>query len=145
LKTIATKKNKKPSAKRKKGNFKSSKKPKKKKVGKKRRYIPPERYLPKWLRMKVWKRDDGKCVYCGAKPRKKWMWRKEVKIEYGHHIPFSKGGHNCIDNLQLECFDCNRSKGATFEPISILKRLFTDNGAKGCVGGCGRKATNDKK
>jgi len=133
------------------GILMTTKKPKKRKArnGKKKRgknhYIPKERFIPRWLRAKVWKRDDGRCVYCGAKPRRKWMWRKEVKIEYGHHIAFSKGGHNCIDNLQLECFKCNRSKGAGFKKISLLKRIFTDDGAKGCTGECGRKATNDKK
>ena len=121
---------------------KYNKKPKK---GKKKNYIPKERFIPRGLRTKVWNRDGGKCVYCGDKPRKKWMWRKQIKIEFGHHIPFSKGGHNCLDNLQLECFDCNRGKGAKLRQISLLKQVFTDVGAKGCYGECGKKATNDKK
>jgi 5-methylcytosine-specific restriction endonuclease McrA len=111
----------------------------------KKKYIPKERFIPKWLRDKVWKRDGGKCVYCGDKPRKKWMWRKEVKIEFGHFIPFSKGGHNCIDNLQLECFSCNRSKGANLRHISLIKQVFTDVGCKGCYGNCGQKSPNDKE
>jgi len=47
-------------------------------------------------------------------------------------IPHSKGGKKCIDNIQLECFRCNRSKGAKVKEISWFKRNAMKRGAKGC-------------
>lgn len=48
----------------------------------------------------VWNRDGGKCVYCGS----------TENIHLDHIIPFSKGGATCIENLQLLCEKCNKSK-----------------------------------
>lgn len=42
---------------------------------------------------------DDKCVYC----------QKAVK-EVDHIVPLSKGGPHDVDNLQMLCMDCNRSK-----------------------------------
>lgn len=33
-------------------------------------------------------------------------------LEIDHIFPLSKGGHHVIDNLQILCRKCNRSKGA---------------------------------
>ncbi|WP_239774950.1 HNH endonuclease signature motif containing protein [Tenacibaculum finnmarkense] len=48
----------------------------------------------------VYVRDKGCCVTCGSKEN----------IEYDHVIPFSKGGSNSVNNIQLLCLKCNRSK-----------------------------------
>jgi len=87
------------------------------------------------------KRDKGKCVYCGFKPRKLTRWIRKVlgkeyrPLELGHVIPFAKGGNNCIDNIQLECFTHNRGKGSTEVRLSFWKR-WTRKEAQGCKGRC---------
>lgn len=50
----------------------------------------------------VMRRDAGACVNCGA----------TSDIQFGHIIPFSHGGSNSADNIQLECQQCNLRKGA---------------------------------
>ncbi len=104
----------------------------KKRGKKKRRYIPPERYINKSVRNRVIKRDENRCVYCNKKARRKVLLLKRIKLEFGHVIPHSKGGDRCINNIQLECFSCNRSKGATRKKIGLINRVLFDRGAKGC-------------
>ena len=51
----------------------------------------------------VFKRDGGRCVYCGSNNR------RDLTID--HLVPQSKGGKNTWDNLVTSCFKCNNSKG----------------------------------
>ena len=55
------------------------------------------------IRRAVFERDGGRCVDCGG----------NFDLQYDHVIPFSLGGATTVENLQLLCADCNRSKGAT--------------------------------
>jgi 5-methylcytosine-specific restriction endonuclease McrA len=111
------------------------KRTKKKKTKKSRRQLYGDRYIEASVRRYVTHRDDNKCVYCGKRGRKKGWFRDVVKLEFGHAIPHSKRGDVCINNIQLECFSCNRSKGATVDEVSWVKRLLF-RGAKGCARKC---------
>jgi len=113
---------------------KAKRKSKKKKHKKKSRrgMISKDRYITKEVRDAVWKRDEGRCVYCNVKQRRKYPLLREIKMEFGHVIPHSKGGNRCIDNIQLECKKCNRAKGATMIEVGWFKSKIMGRGAKGC-------------
>jgi len=56
--------------------------------------------IPQDVMDKVWNRDGGKCVKCGA----------QENLEFDHIIPFSKGGATTYRNMQLLCKKCNIEK-----------------------------------
>ena len=58
------------------------------------------RYISAEVRKRVYERDGGACVDCGS----------TIDLEYDHLLPFSKGGSNTYNNIQLRCMPCNRSK-----------------------------------
>lgn len=59
------------------------------------------RLIPTSIKLKVWKRDGGKCVVCGAKD----------ELHFDHIIPFSRGGTSLTaDNIQLLCARHNLEK-----------------------------------
>ncbi|MEZ6185015.1 MAG: HNH endonuclease signature motif containing protein [Planctomycetota bacterium] len=60
------------------------------------------RSIPQHVKLAVWQRDLGRCVQCGA----------EDYLEFDHVIPFSKGGANSVENLQILCRRCNLEKGS---------------------------------
>ena len=62
-------------------------------------------HIPTHVKREVWRRDQGKCAYCGSQER----------LEFDHIIPVSKGGSNTARNVQLLCEKCNRSKSNKIE------------------------------
>ena len=58
------------------------------------------RYVSSDVRKKVYNRDGGRCVLCGA----------TVGLQYDHIIPVSRGGGNTAANIQLLCQNCNKLK-----------------------------------
>ncbi|HWI20993.1 MAG TPA: HNH endonuclease [Baekduia sp.] len=59
--------------------------------------------IPRDIRHMVFERDGGRCVECDA----------DFDIQFDHIIPVAMGGANTVENLQLLCAPCNKSKGAT--------------------------------
>lgn len=66
---------------------------------------PRNRGLPKRLRMKIWGRGQGRCVYCET-----LLCLKTFTVD--HIRPIADGGSNDEDNLTVACRSCNSSKGA---------------------------------
>ncbi|MCK9294140.1 MAG: HNH endonuclease [Desulfobulbaceae bacterium] len=62
---------------------------------------PQSRHVPQKVKKIVMTRDGRRCVKCGAREY----------LEYDHKIPFSKGGSNQKDNIQILCRKCNLKKG----------------------------------
>lgn len=56
--------------------------------------------IPREIVDAVYKRDGGRCVFCGS----------TQNLQLDHIIPFSKGGATTLDNMQLLCQKCNIEK-----------------------------------
>lgn len=75
------------------------------------------RSIPRDVMLRVARRDDYTCQLCGRH-------LGDDEIEFHHKIPHSKGGSTDESNLQLACFDCNRSKGSEVSGIIKPGELF---------------------
>ena len=82
--------------------------------------------IPSKLKSQVVLRDKGICQICGKqgeivdlgweiKTYENRHHSYRCTFEIDHIIPESKGGKTTLDNLQLLCRHCNRSKGAKGE------------------------------
>lgn len=61
------------------------------------------RGIPDDVKQLVWTRDMGRCRNCGA----------TAELQYDHVIPYSMGGSDSPENLQILCGPCNRRKSAS--------------------------------
>lgn len=66
-------------------------------------------HLSKGLRYEVFKRDNFRCVFCGAS-KDDVIEGRNVVLNADHIIPVSRGGTDTLDNLQTLCMVCNASK-----------------------------------
>ncbi|MFQ6610932.1 MAG: HNH endonuclease, partial [Fidelibacterota bacterium] len=65
------------------------------------RELTRSRIIPTSVKLKVWKRDGGKCVECSATD----------ELHFDHIVPFSKGGTSLkAENIQLLCVRHNLAK-----------------------------------
>jgi hypothetical protein len=65
--------------------------------------LEDDRLIPSWVKLEVWKRDQGRCVYpsCGA----------TSGLHFDHIIPYSKGGSSKDPaNIQILCGRHNLAK-----------------------------------
>ena len=58
------------------------------------------RTIPQDVKIAVSVRDGGKCQRCGS----------TKDLQYDHVIPYSMGGDNSVENIQLLCRRCNAAK-----------------------------------
>lgn len=68
--------------------------------------LPRTRVIPSMVKYEVWKRDEGKCVLCGA----------SENLHFDHELPYSKGGTSLLtSNVRILCASHNLAKGARIE------------------------------
>ena len=73
------------------------------------------RYISASVKCYIWERDNHRCVYCGS-----------IKnLEYDHIIPYSWGGSNSPENVQLLCRKCNRRKSDSLTEGSIKPMILS--------------------
>lgn len=63
------------------------------------------RNIPQWVKVAVLKRDKHRCRLCHRS-----LSRHPKLVEFDHIKPFSKGGKNTVNNVQVLCLACNRKK-----------------------------------
>ncbi len=80
------------------------------------RYDGFYRKRPKFNRMNIFRRDGGKCQYCG-----KLFPKNELTID--HVTPRALGGTSRWDNVVCSCGACNRKKGGKTPEQARMKLL----------------------
>jgi 5-methylcytosine-specific restriction endonuclease McrA len=68
--------------------------------------IEKTRTIPLNIRLKVFSRDNFRCIFCGKSP----ATNVGTRLHIDHIVPFSKGGTNVPKNLQTLCEECNLGK-----------------------------------
>jgi hypothetical protein len=64
------------------------------------------RIIPTSIKLEIWKRDQGRCVECGATD----------ELHFDHILPYSKGGTSMkTENVQLLCARHNLKKSAKIQ------------------------------
>src|SRR5215469_17050370 len=68
--------------------------------------LEDDRLIPSWVKLEVWKRDQGRCQKCGT----------TSGLHFDHIIPYSKGGSSKDPaNVQILCGRHNLSKRDNIE------------------------------
>lgn len=61
---------------------------------------PASRAVPQRVKEAVWKRENRRCIRCGA----------YVALEFVHILPPSKGGTDSVENLRVLCKNCKKAR-----------------------------------
>jgi hypothetical protein len=68
--------------------------------------LEDDRLIPSWVKLEVWKRDQGRCRKCGT----------NSGLHFDHIIPYSKGGSSKDPaNIQILCGQHNLAKRDNIE------------------------------
>ena len=63
------------------------------------------RSIPQDVKIAVAVRDGGLCQHCGT---------SSGPMQYDHVVPYSMGGDNSVENIQLLCRRCNAAKSNSY-------------------------------
>jgi len=71
---------------------------------------PRGRHIPASVRRAVWRRDEGRCAFVGARGR----CPETGFLEFHHVVPFAAGGAATVENLELRCRAHNAYESTLF-------------------------------
>jgi hypothetical protein len=71
---------------------------------------PHGRYIPATVRRAVWRRDEGRCAFVGARGR----CPEAGFLEFHHIEPFAVGGAATVENIALRCRAHNAYESTLF-------------------------------
>lgn len=80
------------------------------------RWRTKRKHYSKGVRRMLYNKADGRCQLCGRK-----ILFESITLD--HIIPLKMGGKDNIDNLQIACNICNRSK-SSYLPDAFQDRIF---------------------
>lgn len=75
------------------------------------KYHKGARGLRRSIRQTHFDRQNGICVYCACKMRKKFKSTIPNSATLEHILPMSMGGPNWLINTIAVCYGCNRDRG----------------------------------
>lgn len=75
--------------------------------------IVDDRMIPKIIKLKVWRRDKGKCSHCGSRE----------KLHYHHIQHYAEGGMHTEENLTLLCATCHAEEHKGERAYHMLKKI----------------------
>lgn len=86
-----------------------------------------KRYHPGEVKFAVYKRDQGKCVFCECETRPFWdRWRSHPPntptAHFDHIIPHSEGGPFILENIRLLCEPCHKNRTKDWHKERVAKR-----------------------
>jgi 5-methylcytosine-specific restriction endonuclease McrA len=94
--------------------------------------------------VRVWVRDQGCCVYCGAAVTPDRMLEPHKKrASMDHVVPVCRGGEGTYENLVLACPDCNGGKNDGYAPRGINLGAGQEARRRNELSALGRIGRND--
>ncbi|MBT2600961.1 MULTISPECIES: HNH endonuclease signature motif containing protein [unclassified Oceanobacillus] len=78
--------------------------------------VEEDRSIPKLVKLRVFKRDKGKCTKCESKD----------KLHFHHIKHFADGGQNTPENLKLLCVSCHAEEHKGEKSYHMLKSMASE-------------------
>jgi|SRR5690625_1137300 len=75
--------------------------------------VEEDRTIPKLIKLRVFRRDKGKCTKCSS----------EGMLHYHHIKRFADGGQNSVENLTLLCVPCHAEEHKGEKSYHMLKSI----------------------
>ena len=84
------------------------------------------RHIPKAIKQKVWKRDNGRCTFVGSNGKR---CNSDYLLQFDHYpIPHARGGPGTVANLRLLCAKHNRhTAGRVYGERAVKKRYLRES------------------
>jgi 5-methylcytosine-specific restriction endonuclease McrA len=80
------------------------------------------RHIPKAIKQKVWKRDQGRCTHVGTNGKR---CNSDYLVQFDHYpVPFARGSPSTVNNLRLLCAKHNRHSAEKTYGKAHVKKYY---------------------